>query len=80
MYPLTREYLPVIDRFLAQLHNTDGLRVKTNPMSTQVFGNSTLVFNTIQKEIETVYEELDQCPFVIKVLKKDVSGMEIKDY
>ncbi|MGB0177025.1 MAG: YkoF family thiamine/hydroxymethylpyrimidine-binding protein [Owenweeksia sp.] len=80
MYPLTGEYLTAIDRFLEDLHATNGLKVKTNPMSTQVFGDSALVFNTIQKGVEKVYGELDQCPFVIKVLNKDVSGMKIKDY
>ena len=80
MYPLTGEYLKAIDRFLEDLHARQDLKVKTNPMSTQVFGDSAVVFNAVQKGIEKVYGELDQCPFVIKVLNKDVSGMEIKDY
>ncbi len=80
MYPLTPDYFPAIDLFLENLHNTPGLKVQTNVMSTQLFGASTLVFQTLEREIEKVYSKLDQCPFVIKVLKEDVSGMEIKDY
>ncbi len=80
MYPLTEGYIEAIDNFLTGLHHIDGIQVQTNPMSTQVFGDSALVFSAVQKGIEKVYTELDQCPFVIKVLNKDVSGMEIKDY
>jgi len=80
MYPLTSEYIPVIDNFLSQLHNTEGLKVKTNVMSTQVFGEINLVFSSLQKEIARVYRHTEQCPFVIKVLNSDISEMEIKNY
>ena len=80
MYPLKENYIPAIDSFLHNLHNTEGLKVQTNVMSTQVFGEISLVFTALQKEIAKVYENLDQCPFVIKVLNKDISPMEIKNY
>ncbi len=80
MYPLTEKYIPVIDGFLTNLHRAKGLKVVTNSMSTQVFGKMEIVFPAIQKEIEKVYLDHGQCPFVIKVLNGDVSDMEIKDY
>lgn len=80
MYPLRDEYLPSIDRFLEILHNTEGLKVKTNVMSTQVFGEYDLAFNTVQNAIKEIYSQGGQFPYVIKVLNGDVSEMEIKDY
>jgi uncharacterized protein YqgV (UPF0045/DUF77 family) len=80
MYPLQESYIPVIDRFLEQLHEVDQLRVQTNNMSTQVFGPADLVFHHIQRLITDTYKGVDQCPFVIKVLKSDVSENEIPSY
>ena len=80
MYPFAGNYIDHIDSFLEKLHHIEGLKVQTNVMSTQVFGESSLVFKSLNQLVENVYKELDQCPFVIKVLNKDISSMEIKDY
>ncbi len=82
MYPLTPEYIEPIDNFLSELHQTKGLKVITNNMSTQVFGEATLVMHTLQKAILGVYTntEVTQCPFVVKFLKEDVSDKTIKNY
>lgn len=80
MYPLQENFIAPIDTFLHTLHNTSGLTVKTNNMSTQVFGEAELVFTTVHSAIIEAYENLEQCPFVLKVLKGDVSSKKIKDY
>lgn len=80
MYPLTGEFIPPIDTFLEKLHRNEGLKVQTNNMSTQVFGESAKVFSTLEKLISETYESLEQCPFVIKVLKGDVSEKEVPAY
>lgn len=80
MYPLTEHPYPVIDDFLNALHKTEGLRVQTSVTSTLVFGDAALIFSTLEKLITEVYGRQKQCPFVIKVLNGDVSGMDIKDY
>lgn len=80
MYPLQEDFIPVIDRFLEQLHQVDQLKVQTNNMSTQVFGPADLIFHHVQRLITDTYKNVDQCPFVIKVLKSDVSLKEIPKY
>lgn len=80
MYPLTEDFIPKIDAFLSVLHNTSGIAVHTNNMSTQVFGEATLVFGTISNAIIEVYEDIAQCPFVLKVLKGNVSQNVVKNY
>lgn len=80
MYPLQDDYIPHIDAFLEIIHKVEGLKVQTNVMSTQLFGESNLVFETLNKAISKVYQSDIQCPFAIKVLSGDISEMEIKDY
>lgn len=78
-YPLKQEYAAAVDDFLFRLHAHQDLKVRTNPISTQVFGESTRVFEILEKEISKSFED-GQSPFVLKVLKGDLSDNEIKDY
>lgn len=55
LYPLTEAYIPVIQGFIDRLNAVPGLRVETNSMSTQVFGDYDLVFSTVQRELKVVY-------------------------
>ncbi len=77
MYPLQEDFIPAIDGFLRHLHKAGGISVKTNAMSTQVFGPVNEVFKAAQTGIEKIYQQVDQCPFVIKVLNGDVSGTDL---
>ena len=38
LYPLNNEYIPPIQDFIDRVNDAEGLTVKTNVMSTQVFG------------------------------------------
>lgn len=80
MYPLSETPYPKIDAFLQELHSYPNIKVVTNVMSTQLFGEASAVFAALQKAITQVYQSEQQCPFVLKVLHGDVSGMTIKDY
>lgn len=80
MYPLQEDFEPSIDRFLSELHKSENLKVATNNMSTQVFGDINMVFPTIQRLIHDAYRQGGQCPFVLKVLNSDVSENVIPGY
>jgi len=80
LYPLREDSYPIIDSFLKALHRYPALRVQTNVMSTQIFGESSAVFAAVEKEITAIYEAYGQCPLVMKVLHGDVSEMSLKDY
>ena len=45
MYPLQSDYIPPIDDFLAQLNAEPSVEVKTNRMSTQLFGDHDVVMD-----------------------------------
>lgn len=78
-YPLTEDYLNQVDDFLYRLHAHKEIQVETNNISTQVFGKSEDVFRILEKEISQSFAT-GQCPFVLKVLKGNLSDKPIKAY
>lgn len=73
MYPLTKQYkTPILD-FINRLNQHAGLTVKTNSMSTQIFGNYDEVMSAVTKEIKVSFEKDPTVIMVMKVLNIDVS-------
>ena len=72
LYPLQREFAPLIREFLARLNADPGLRVVTNSMSTQVFGSYEAVMEALRRELRPTLAPLsapvDKAVFVMKVL------------
>ncbi|HYL70505.1 MAG TPA: hypothetical protein VEY89_04295 [Candidatus Dormibacteraeota bacterium] len=72
LYPLQREFAPLIREFLARLNADTGLRVVTNSMSTQVFGTYEAVMEALRRELRPTLAPLaaagDKGVFVMKVL------------
>ena len=71
-YPLSTEFIPPIKDIIARLQSTPGLEVKTNTMSTQVFGEYDLVMDTLKKEIRKSSEH-PHSVFIIKIVNADLS-------
>lgn len=70
-YPLNVEYIPPIKDFIARMNSYDDLRVQTNGMSTQVFGNYANVMNALTTEIKKSFE-LPHSVFVLKIINADL--------
>jgi uncharacterized protein YqgV (UPF0045/DUF77 family) len=68
LYPLTEQYIPVIQGFIDHLNAVPGLQVETNTMSTQVLGDFDLVFATLQRELKAVYAAGGKAVLVTKFL------------
>jgi len=51
LYPLTQQYLTPIRSLIARLEAEPQLRVVTNSLSTQVFGEYDLVMRTLEREL-----------------------------
>jgi uncharacterized protein YqgV (UPF0045/DUF77 family) len=68
LYPLADEYIPPIARFIERLNAHPDLKVVTNSMSTQVFGEYRRVFDTLALECRRVFEETGKAVFVMKIL------------
>jgi hypothetical protein len=68
LYPLHQQYLPPIKNFIDRLNADRRLRVETNSMSTQVFGEYEAVMHTLVRELRVTFEGNDKAIFVMKVL------------
>ena len=71
-YPLKEEFIPPIKDFIARLHRYDGLVVKTNGMSTQVFGEYFDVMKAVTNEIHKSFELLHSV-FILKIINADLN-------
>jgi len=70
-YPLNVEYIPPIKGFIERMNGYEELRVRTNGMSTQVFGQYADVMKALTTEIEKSFE-LPHSVFVMKIINADL--------
>jgi hypothetical protein len=68
LYPLHQQYIPPIQNFIDRLNAEGRLRVVTNSMSTQVFGDYDVVMPTLVRELRATFASNDKAVFVMKVL------------
>ena len=77
LYPLAEEnFKKEIWGFIKKLRLVDGLKVVTNGMSTQVFGDYDLAVHHVMSEIKYVHESVDAAVFVCKFIGGDRSEVE----
>jgi len=84
LYPLAEEqYKKEIWAFIKRLRNVEGLKVITNGMSTQVFGEYDLAVSKVMSEIKQVHSTIQQrtgeegaAVFVCKFINGDRSIVE----
>ncbi|WP_444945187.1 hypothetical protein ACJJIP_11775 [Microbulbifer sp. VTAC004] len=73
MYPLKDEYIPGIQAFIDRLNKYPELKVITNTMSTQVFGDYDLLMDVLKLELRRSYEQFGRVIFVCKFIDGDLS-------
>lgn len=79
MYPLQSDYIPPIDDFLAQLNAETSIEVKTNRMSTQLYGNHDTVMDLLKRTTRSSRERFGDVAFAIKLLpgaERVINGYE----
>jgi uncharacterized protein YqgV (UPF0045/DUF77 family) len=77
LYPLAEDqYKSEIWAFIKRLRNIEGLKVVTNGMSTQVFGEYDLAMNKVMEEIKHVHNTIGAAVFVCKFISGDRSEVE----
>ena len=55
LYPLHQDFIPPIQNFIDRLNADRRLRIITNSMSTQVFGDYDAVMQTLVRELRRFY-------------------------
>jgi uncharacterized protein YqgV (UPF0045/DUF77 family) len=68
LYPLHQQFIPPIRDFINRLNADQRLRVVTNSMSTQVFGDYDVVMAMLVRELRVTLAGNDKAVFVMKVL------------
>ena len=71
-YPLKDEFIPPIKEFIHRLNQYSSLTVKTNGMSTQVFGEYDDVMGAVTAEIKKSFS-LPHSVFILKVINADLN-------
>ena len=72
MYPLTSSYeAPILD-FIKRLNAHPQLTIRTNTMSTQVFGEYEALMQIVTREIKQSFEDHPSVVMVMKVINADL--------
>ena len=74
MYPLDQNYEPPIIDFIKRLNRHATLQIKTNTMSTQIFGEYDTVMSALSQEIKESFGAERKVSMVMKILNADGSG------
>ena len=72
MYPLADEYIPLIKAFIDDLAARPGIDVKTNTMSTQVFGDLDHVMDALREGLRSNWTAQGKSVFVLKLINSDL--------
>lgn len=70
-YPLNQEYIPPIKEFIDRLNQDENLKVRTNGMSTQIFGEYEHVMNVLSTEIKQSFNN-PHSVFVMKIINANL--------
>jgi uncharacterized protein YqgV (UPF0045/DUF77 family) len=68
LYPLNADYIPPIKDFIERINAGGRLRILTNAMSTQIFGDFDDVMQRLVPELRKTFAANDKAVFVMKVL------------
>ena len=69
LYPLSEHYLTPIEDFIARLNRDRTLRVVTNSMSTQIFGEYDTLMRRLTDEVRSSLQQPQhKSVFVLKIL------------
>tara|TARA_R110002124_G_scaffold192192_1_gene359408 strand:- start:1401 stop:1655 length:255 start_codon:yes stop_codon:yes gene_type:complete len=74
LYPLDADFIPPIKNVIERLGQYDSIEVKTNRMSTQLFGEFDDVMRALHTEIGTTFEQLPKAVFAIRILNNPLSS------
>jgi len=72
LYPLNENFGTPILEFIQKLKQHPELEIRTNTMSTQVFGDFDVLTKILNSELKTVFETDETVIIVMKIVNKDL--------
>jgi len=76
LYPLNADFIPPIKSVIARLSQYEDIEVRTNAMSTQLFGEYENVMQALNTEIGTTFEQEPKAVFTIRILNNPITHDE----
>jgi len=76
LYPLNADFIPPIKSVIARLKQYEGIEVRTNAMSTQLFGEYDDVMQALRTEMATTFEQEPKAVFTIRILNSPITHDE----
>ncbi|TVR77279.1 MAG: hypothetical protein EA412_11610 [Chitinophagaceae bacterium] len=73
LYPLDEKYITVIEDFINKVKQDKQLKVEVNVMSTQIFGELSIILDLLKKELPVVWEKYPAV-FVMKWVGRDLTA------
>ena len=71
LYPLKEKFIPPIDDFINDLKKYDNIEVRTNSMSTQLFGDFDDLMSILKIEIEKTFKKEINSVLNLKIVNGD---------
>ena len=71
LYPLKKDFIPPIDNFIENLKGYSSIEVRTNNMSTSLFGELDDLMNILKIEVDKTFEKEVDAVFNLKILNGD---------
>ena len=71
LYPLKEKFIPPIDYFISDLKKYDNIEVRTNSMSTQLFGDFDDLMSILKIEIEKTFKKEINSVLNLKIVNGD---------
>lgn len=72
MYPLRPDYAGPITRFIHRLREHPEVEVRTNSMSTRLFGPFELLMQVLTRELKPVMDDAEKNVVVFKLINDDL--------
>ena len=77
MYPLKKEFKEPIIGFIKNLRKHSEIIVKTNGISTQIFGDYDNISQALNKEIKSSFKNNKSIVFNMKIINSDLQEIPI---
>ena len=71
LYPLNENFVPPIKFYIEALNRVPGLEVRTNALSTELYGEYDVVMDAVQQATKTAFEKTGSMVLMAKYLNKD---------
>ena len=79
LYPLNENYSSSIDSFISCLKMYDSIEVRTNNMSTQLFGEFDDLIKILKVEMEKTFKNETNSAFNLKIVNGDSRKYDLED-